>query len=72
MKLLFFKDRETILRKARELKDIMFSGVKVFFSDFSAEKQRKRVSFVAVTNPKAYAVLHLTQGILYPKKIVYV
>lgn len=42
MKLLFFNDRETILRKVRELKDIMFNGVKVSFFRFlcrSAEKE---------------------------------
>lgn len=43
VRMLYFKDKDTILQKARERRDILYNGVKVlFFSDFSPELQRKR------------------------------
>lgn len=45
----FFKDKETILQKARERRDIFYNGVKIlFFPDFSPKLQNKRGKFVEI------------------------
>lgn len=49
MKLLHFRDRDAILRAAREKGDIMMHGHRIsFYPDFSADIQKKRMQFLDI------------------------
>ena len=64
-KLLNFKDKEIILRLARERRNIQFNGVRVsFYPDFSAEVQRRRAKFGEVKRR-----LQRLRAMLYPAKL---
>lgn len=68
IKLLHFKDRDTILRKARDLPDAMINGCRVsFYPDFSAEVQKRRMQFLDVK--KRLRNLLVPYAMLYPAKL---
>ena len=67
-KLLHYRDREAVLRCARERGNVTFNGVRVsFYPDFSAEVQRSRARFVEVK--KRMRALQLPYAMLYPAKL---
>lgn len=68
VKLLFFKDKETIHQKARERRDIYYNGVKIlFFPDFSAVLQKKRAKLVEVK--KKLQQLKIVYAMLYTSRL---
>lgn len=65
VKLLHYKDRDAILRAARQNPDISINGNKIaFFPDFSAEVQRRRAQFIDVK--KRLRSLQAPYSMLYP------
>lgn len=67
-RILHFKDRDTILRAARDLPDIKIDNGKIsIFPDFSAEVQRRRLQFFDVK--KRLRVLQLPYSMLYPARL---
>lgn len=65
IKLLHYKDRDAILRAARQNPDISINGHKIaFFPDFSAEVQRKRAQFIDVK--RRLRSLQVPYAMLYP------
>ncbi|XP_066445282.1 uncharacterized protein [Eleutherodactylus coqui] len=68
MKLLHFKDRDAILRRAREKGDIRSNGSRIsFFPDFSAENQKKRGTFIDVK--RRLRDLRIPYAMLYPARL---
>lgn len=68
VKLLHFRDRDAILRRARDLTDVMLNGCRVsFYPDFSAEVQKRRMQFMDVK--KRLRALSLPYAMLYPAKL---
>lgn len=67
-KLLHYRDREAILRCARERSNVKFNGIRVsFYPNFSAEVQRSRAKFGDVK--KYLRALQLPYAMLYPAKL---
>ena len=67
-KLLHYRDRETVLRQARERANIQHNGTRVsFYPDFSAEVQRRRAKFFDVK--RRLRQLQLSYAMLYPAKL---
>lgn len=67
-RLLNYKDREVILRLAREKGSIKHNGTKVsFYPDFSAEVQRRRSKFMEVK--KRLQRLQLSYAMMFPAKL---
>lgn len=67
-KLLHYRDREAVLRCAREQANVKFNGVRMsFYPDFSAEVQRNRAKFSEVK--KRLRALQLPYAMLYPAKL---
>lgn len=68
VRILNCRDRDVILRKAREVEDLSVDGQRVsIFPDFSAEVQKRRLKFVDVK--KRLRDLHLPYAMLYPAKL---
>lgn len=68
VKVLHFKDRDIILRKARELSDIRLDGNKIaFYPDFSVNVQKRRAQFHDVK--RRLRDLELSYAMLYPAKL---
>lgn len=68
MKLLHFRDRDAILRAAREKGDITLQGRKVsFYPDFSNEIQKKRLQFLDIK--KRLRGLEVPYSMQYPAKL---
>lgn len=66
--LLHYRDRDTILRCARECATIQYNGTRVsFYPDFSAAVQRSCAKFVELK--KCLCNLQLTYAMLYPPKL---
>ena len=67
-KLLHYRDREAVLRQARERANIQHNGVRVsFYPDFSQEVQRRRAKFTDVK--RRLRNLQLPYAMLYPAKL---
>lgn len=67
-RLLNYKDREIILRLAREKGAVHYNGTKIsFYPDFSAEVQRRRAKFAEVK--KRLQKIQVTYAMLYPAKL---
>lgn len=68
-RLLNYKDREIILRLARERGAVHYNGTKIsFYPDFWAEVQRKRAKFAKVK--KCLQRLQVTYAMLHPAKLL--
>ncbi|XP_075712997.1 uncharacterized protein LOC142749187 [Rhinoderma darwinii] len=68
VKLLHYKDRDKILRKARERQDISINGAKIsFYPDFSADVQKKRLQYWDVK--KRLRNLSIPYSMMYPAKL---
>lgn len=68
IKLLHFRDRDAILRKACDLADVMLNGSRIsFYPDLSAEVQKRRMQFQDVK--KRLCALSLSYAMLYPAKL---
>lgn len=67
-RILHYKDREAVLRHAREKANVLHNGVRVsFYLDFSAEVQRRRAKFTDVK--RRLRLLQLPYAMLYPAKL---
>lgn len=67
-RILHYKDRDTILRAARDIPDIRIDNGKIsIFPDFSAEVQRRRLQFFDVK--KRLRALQLPYAMLYPARL---
>lgn len=67
-RILNYRDREVILRLARERGAVQYNGSRVsFYPDFSAEVQRKRLRFTDVK--QRLQRLQITYAMLYPAKL---
>lgn len=68
VKILFFRDKVTILQKAREMKNILYNGARIsLYPDFSPELQRQRAKFVEC---KRSLQRHgLRYALLYPARL---
>lgn len=65
---LYFRDKETILRKARNLPELMFNNNRVsIFPDFSAATQKQRAAFQSVK--QRLRDRSLPYSMLYPAKL---
>lgn len=68
VKLLHFKDRDIILRKARDLPDVAINGSHVsFYLDFFAAVQKRRMQFQDVK--RRLRSLQVPYSMLYPAKL---
>lgn len=68
VKVLHYRDRDIILRKARELSDVRLEGNKVaFYPDFSVNVQKRRAQFLDVK--RHLRNLGLSYAMLYPAKL---
>lgn len=68
MKLLHFRDRDLILRKACDLQDAMINGCPVSsYPDFSADVQKRRMQFQYVK--QRLRALQTPYAMLYPAKL---
>ncbi|KAM4051814.1 uncharacterized protein ACNLHF_026078 [Anomaloglossus baeobatrachus] len=68
LKLLHFRDRDTALRRAREIKDLAIDGHKVsLYPDFSTEIQQRRAQFIDVK--KRLRQLQISYSMLYPTRL---
>lgn len=67
-RLLHYRDREAVLRCAREWANVQFKGTRVsFYPDFSAEVQRRRAKFADVK--RQLRNLQLPYVMLFPAKL---
>ena len=67
-RLLNYRDREIILRLARERGSIHYNGARIsFYPDFSAEVQRKRAKFAEVK--KRLQKIPVTYAMMFPAKL---
>lgn len=67
-KVLNYKDRNTILQRARQLADIRMNGLKIrFFRDFSANVQRQRAGFMDVK--RRLRQMDFSYAMLFPAKL---
>lgn len=65
---LYFRDKETILRKARNLSELLHNNNKIsIFPDFSAAAQKKRAAFQSVK--QRLRERSLPYSMLYPAKL---
>ena len=68
IKLLHFRDREAVLRAAREKGRVAFNGNGItIFPDFSAATQKQRATFLGIK--KRLRELNLPYGMLYPARL---
>lgn len=68
VKVLHYRDRDIILRKAREMSDIRMNGSKIaFYPDFSADLQKRRAQFQDVK--RRLRAVDLSYAMLYPAKL---
>lgn len=68
VKLLHFKDRDTILRKARDLPAATINGSRIsFYPDFSTEVQKRRMLFQDIK--RRLRALQVPYAMLYPAKL---
>lgn len=68
VKVLHYRDRDIILRKARELSDVRMNGSRIaFYPDFSADLQKRRAQFQDVK--RRLRTLDLSYAMLYPAKL---
>ncbi|XP_018425358.1 PREDICTED: LINE-1 type transposase domain-containing protein 1 [Nanorana parkeri] len=68
IRLLNYRDKERILRKARDMGEISLAGSKIMlFPDFSQEVQRRRAKFMDVK--KRLQHLHLSYSMIYPARL---
>ena len=68
IKLLHFRDREAVLRAAREKGRVSFNGSGItIFPDFSVATQKQRATFIAIK--RRLRELQLPYGMLYPARL---
>lgn len=68
VRLLYFKDRVTILQKAREMGNILYNGARLsIYSDFSPELEKRRAKFVEIKHKLRQ--LKVTYAMLYPARL---
>lgn len=67
-KLLHFRDKETVLRTARNMQELKYNGSRVsIFPDYSAATQKQRTAFAAVK--RRLRDKQLSYSMLYPAKL---
>lgn len=68
IRILHFRDRDIVLRRARELEDIRLDGSKIaFFPDFSINVQKKRAQFQDIK--RRLRALGLSYAMMYPARL---
>lgn len=68
VKLLFFRDKVTILQRAREMKNIIYNGARIsLYPDFSPELQRQRAKFIECK--RSLQQRRLSYALLYPARL---
>lgn len=68
VKFLFFKDKVTILQKAREMKNIQYNGVSIsLYPDFSPELQKQRAKFTECKRRLQQS--KISYALLYPARL---
>lgn len=68
IKLLYFRDREAIIRAAREKGNILFNGNGItIFPDFSVATQKQRATFLVIK--RRLRDLQLPYSMLYPARL---
>lgn len=68
IKFLYFKDKVTILQKARDIKNIQYNGVRIsLYPDFSPELQRQRAKFIECK--RKLQQFKVSYALLYPARL---
>ena len=68
LKFLNYRDKESLLRKSREMGEVFFEGSKVsFYPDFSPQLQKRRAGFLEVKRKMQRA--KLPYALLYPARL---
>lgn len=68
MKFFNYKNKVTLMRKAREMGNIFYNGMKIsFYPDYSPDLQKRRAEFLEVK--RTFQKLKLTYALLYPARL---